>query len=109
MSVEDGICLAECLDRAKTTDDIPVVLRAFEEIRQPRCKLVQEWSAAQGQRATLPNGPIQEKRDEISRTHKAEAPQSPWDRVHINKNPESIVSPQWNAWLFRHDAFAYVS
>jgi salicylate hydroxylase len=109
MAVEDGICLAECLDRAKAIDDIPALLRVFQEIREPRCKLVQEWSAAQEQRATLPDGPMQKKRDEILRTHKAEAPRSPWDGVHIDKNPESIMAPEWDAWLQGHDAFAYVS
>lgn len=67
MAVEDAICLAECLDRAKTIEEIPAVLRAFQEIREPRCKLVQDWSAAQGERATLPDGPMQEKRDEMLR------------------------------------------
>lgn len=99
MAVEDAICLAECLDRAKTIENIPAVLQAFQEIRQPRCKLVQDWSAAQGQRATLPDGPMQEKRDEMLKKLSEVTYREPWNKTHVDKNPESIISPEWEPWL----------
>ncbi|CZR68717.1 uncharacterized protein PAC_18616 [Phialocephala subalpina] len=109
MAVEDAICLAECLDRAETIDDIPAVLRAFQEIREPRCKLVQDWSAAQGQRATLLDGPMQEKRDEMLKKLDTETFREPWNRVHVDMNPDSIMSSEWEPWLQGHDAFIYAN
>jgi salicylate hydroxylase len=44
MAIEDAVTLVECLERVKTADSISNVLKAFQEIRGPRCKLVQEWS-----------------------------------------------------------------
>lgn len=42
--VEDAACLAECLDRASSTIDIPKILKAFEAIRKPRTDKVREHS-----------------------------------------------------------------
>ncbi|CZR68905.1 uncharacterized protein PAC_18806 [Phialocephala subalpina] len=40
MAIEDSICLAECLARAKSTSDIPKALKMSEAIGKPRTKLV---------------------------------------------------------------------
>jgi len=48
MVIEDAATLAECLERVKTANGISNVLKAFQEIRGPRCKLVQEWSIIKG-------------------------------------------------------------
>jgi 2-polyprenyl-6-methoxyphenol hydroxylase-like FAD-dependent oxidoreductase len=108
MALEDTVTLAECLERASTTNDIPKVLKAYQEIREPRCKLVQTWSSTQGKRVTIPDGPVQEQRDKRFGTQNAWIPHPPWDGVQIDELPE-LDSPYWAAWLSGHDAVAFVS
>ncbi len=40
MALEDAATLAECLERVDLSG-IPEALKAFQKIREPRCKLVQ--------------------------------------------------------------------
>jgi salicylate hydroxylase len=109
MAIEDAVTLAECLERAKITDDIPKYLRAFQQIREPRCRLIQDYGAAQAHRATLPDGPEQKDRDKRFKANNTFTPQSTWDGVHIDQVPESFNDPEWTPWLFGHNAFAFVS
>ena len=108
MGLEDAATLAECLERAENPQDIPQMLKALQEIRQPRCKRVQEWSGKKGQRATLPDGPEQEKRDEDLKLFNAWVEAEPWDKVHVDEIP-ALESPVWKAWLNGHDAVGFVS
>lgn len=108
MALEDAVTLAECLERAQTTSDIPQVLKAYQEIREPRCKLVQTWSSTQGDRTHIPDGPVQEQRDKLFKEHNAWVPRPPWDGVHVDELP-TIESPTWTSWLQGHDAVAFVS
>lgn len=108
MALEDAATLAECLKRAETAKDISKVLKVFQEIRGPRCKKVQEWSAVKGKRATVPDGPEQEQRDKNLKTYNAWVKAKPWDGVPINELPE-LESPNWKAWLNGHDAVGFVS
>ncbi|KAK5701678.1 hypothetical protein LTR97_004496 [Elasticomyces elasticus] len=107
MALEDAVCLAVCLERAKDVKDIPAALKVFQDIRQPRCKKVQEWSATKGQRARLTGGSNQQERD--SKIVKANAwiKADPWDKVHIDELPE-FEAPNWKAWLSGHNAVDYV-
>jgi salicylate hydroxylase len=109
MAIEDAVTLAACLDRAKITDEIPQYLRAYQKIRQPRCKIVQEFGSIQAKRATLLDGPEQQERDKRFKTHNAFAAQKTWDGVHVDEVPGSINSPDWMPWLLGHDAVAFVS
>ena len=108
MALEDAVTLAECLDRATATSDVPLMLHAFQDIRQPRCKRVQEWGARKGARAILPDGLEQEKRDRNFALYNAWINADPWDQVHINELPE-LESGNWKAWLKGHDAVYFVS
>jgi salicylate hydroxylase len=83
-------------------------MKAFQEIREPRCKLVQEWSFIQSKRATVPDGPEQEARDKKFKTFNSWNSMTPWDGVHIDELP-AIDSGNWQAWLCGHDAVAFVS
>jgi hypothetical protein len=103
MAIEDAVTLAECLERARTTDEIPKYLRAYQRIREPRCKLVQEFGSTQGKRATLPDGLEQEERDRRFNAHNAFVKQEKWEGVHVDEVPESINSPMWMPWLLGHD------
>jgi 2-polyprenyl-6-methoxyphenol hydroxylase-like FAD-dependent oxidoreductase len=42
MALEDGVTLAECLEGAKTPENIPTALRKYQDIRKTRSKLVQD-------------------------------------------------------------------
>ena len=108
MALEDAATLAECLERAEAAEDIPKVLKSLQEIREPRCKLVQEWSAIKGKRATIPDGPEQEQRDKNLKLNNAWVKAKPWDGVHVDELPE-LESPNWKAWLNGHDAVGFVS
>ena len=60
-------------------------------------------------RATLPDGPEQVKRDEMKKAAYNVATQKKWDGVYINRVPDGPQSPEFSAWLLRHDAEAFVS
>ena len=108
MALEDAVTLAECLDRAADRTQIPKVTRAFQEIRQPRCVRVQEWSARKGRRATLPDGPERIARDLKLKLVNAWVKADPWDNVHVDELPD-FESPNWKAWLSGHNAVDFVS
>jgi salicylate hydroxylase len=110
MALEDGVTIAECLERAKTLEDIPTALQKYQGIRKPRCKLVQDWGASAAKIATLPDGKEQEERDRMYKAHNNHIQQKPWGGVHIDEIPEDgIKSKNWFAWLRGHDAIAFVS
>ncbi|OAA53000.1 Monooxygenase, FAD-binding protein [Cordyceps fumosorosea ARSEF 2679] len=60
-STKDGTALAECISRALRLDDIPKVLPAFQEIRKPRCEIIQAGSRANGDIWHLPDRSEQER------------------------------------------------
>lgn len=42
MSIEDGVCVAELLARITDRSQIPRALKAYQELRLPRCTFVVE-------------------------------------------------------------------
>ena len=62
-SIEDGAALAALLNAMP--DDVPDALRRYETVRKPRATRLQEMSAANRTRFHLPDGPEQQKRDEL--------------------------------------------
>lgn len=63
MATEDAGALSVALGRAKTTEDIPRVLRAFERARKWRCEAVQAQARRNGDMIHMPDGEEQENRD----------------------------------------------
>jgi salicylate hydroxylase len=99
-SIEDGACLAECLERAQKTEDVPVLLRAFEDIRKPRCEIVQEGARSNGDIWHLPDGPAQEQRDRNwERTLEEMRVAAKNDR----QDPNRWSDPEFQPWLFGYD------
>ncbi|OFW97275.1 MAG: monooxygenase [Alphaproteobacteria bacterium RIFCSPHIGHO2_12_FULL_66_14] len=82
-AIEDGAALASLLKA--TPDDVPAVLRCYEEVRKPRATRLQEASAANRTRFHLPDGPEQQKRDNVM----AKSGDRSLDNI---------------AWLYDHDA-----
>ncbi|OQO05913.1 hypothetical protein B0A48_10009 [Cryoendolithus antarcticus] len=108
MAIEDAVSLSACLDRAEAATQIPELLKIFEDIRRPRCNLVQEWSATKGERARLTSGPELEKRDSTFASANAWIKAEPWDKRHIDDLP-AFEAPNWKAWLSGHDAVDYTN
>ncbi|KAK6440732.1 hypothetical protein LTR95_003031 [Oleoguttula sp. CCFEE 5521] len=108
MAIEDAVSLSACLDRAAAATQIPELLKIFEDIRRPRCNLVQEWSATKGERARLTGGPALEKRNSTFASANAWIRAEPWDKRHIDDLP-AFEAPNWKAWLSGHDAVDYTN
>jgi len=108
MAVEDSACLAECLSRAKSTSDIPQALKAFEIIRKPRVNMIGALAERNEQTWQLPDGPGQQKRDEMMKKIPIGAAQD-WDGKHIDEPPGLPPNPLFWPWIFGHDVIDFVS
>jgi len=82
-AIEDGAALASLLEAMP--DDVPGALARYEAVRKPRATRLQEVSATNRKRFHLPDGPEQQKRDELMLTS--------GDRTFSALN-----------WLYEHDA-----
>lgn len=103
MAVEDGIALAECLARAKSTSEIPALMRFFEDLRRERCYIILDGARGNGGVWHLADGPEQQKRDERMRLG------STAKVVAANPdNPNKWSDPKFQPWMFAHDAFEHV-
>lgn len=110
MGIEDAACLAECLDRAKSADDIPRLLKTFEIIRKPRA----EWTVARGRVVAkmfhLPDGEEQRARDErLGKSQFGMHVNGEWDGKHVDEIPENWEHPLIFPYLSGHDVVDYVS
>ncbi|PSN71900.1 FAD/NAD(P)-binding domain-containing protein [Corynespora cassiicola Philippines] len=64
-SLEDGATLGILLSKVDFREDLPNVLRLYEELRKPRSTALQKGSMKQRQVNHLPNGNEQEERDRL--------------------------------------------
>lgn len=104
--IEDGACLAECLDRAQTLDDLPRVLSAYQAIRRPRAEYCVQRARNFLAVLQLPDGEAQEQRDAVwSRVMQEGA----WDGEHIDEPPEPSDIRLADGYVRGHDVFSYVS
>ncbi|KAF1964613.1 FAD/NAD(P)-binding domain-containing protein [Bimuria novae-zelandiae CBS 107.79] len=62
-AVEDGGVLASCLARAKSLEDIPLALAAYQKIRKGRAEQIQEAALNTGLYKALDDGTEQRERD----------------------------------------------
>jgi salicylate hydroxylase len=82
-AIEDGAALATLL--AAMPGDVPGALQRYEAVRKPRATRLQELSAINRTRFHLPDGPEQQKRDEL-----------------LVANGDRTFSAM--KWLYEHDA-----
>ncbi|WEW58589.1 2-polyprenyl-6-methoxyphenol hydroxylase [Emydomyces testavorans] len=101
MAIEDGAALGECLDRARSTWDIPKVLHAFEAIRKPRCERVQAVARENEHIWHLPDGPQQVARDRVMKQKAEEV------KKETSWNPNRWSDEEFQPWLLGHDVFTY--
>ena len=104
-SIEDGACLAECLDRVTSRSQISTYLHAFESIRKPRTERVQQATRDSSGVWHLPDGPEQEARDLAFKNMASDARDEVADEALAKANPNSLSSKEFQPWLFGHDVF----
>lgn len=68
MSLEDAAVLGECLDHAKDLQDLRLALERYEVIRKPRVERIAEIARTNGTLWVVPDGPLQEARDQRFKT-----------------------------------------
>ncbi|KAK9449631.1 3-hydroxybenzoate 6-hydroxylase-like protein [Limtongia smithiae] len=115
MALEDGVTLAECLDRAHSKADIPKLMHLYEKIRKARCTRVQLGSMQNGDVWHLADGPEQQNRDSLMAAEEAKRvegakverkiPEPSMEIPSYNlKNPLFWSDDEFQPWLFGHDA-----
>jgi hypothetical protein len=111
VGVEDGASLAECLDRAKSVEDIPRVLKAFENLRRARAESMIELSRASMDLWHLPDGEQQRQRDAFwsKRGSLVGAGSKFGNSKPIDEPPTSIMDPLVQDYFRGHDAVDFVS
>ena len=86
-AIEDGAALAAVL--AAMPGDVPGALARYESVRKPRATRLQEMSAGNRTRFHLPDGPEQQRRDELM----------------ASQGDRSLAAV---TWLYEHDAAAAI-
>jgi salicylate hydroxylase len=113
-AIEDGATLAECVARARNTNDLPAVLKVFQIIRKPRCEKIQKGSMENGDIWHMPDGPEQVARDADMKVtmEKLAAKEAgtpiPKESKVVKSNPNRWSDEEFQPWLFGHDAIAHV-
>jgi 2-polyprenyl-6-methoxyphenol hydroxylase-like FAD-dependent oxidoreductase len=101
--IEDAAVLSELFRHASPQDDLQRLARLYEGIRQPRVKLIQMLALVNGVAFSFPDGPKQQKRDQIMQRR---PPNSP-DAI---PNPKArLGSLEFELWLDNWDAIQEVS
>ncbi|KAJ5118241.1 hypothetical protein N7526_009878 [Penicillium atrosanguineum] len=96
IAVEDGVALAQSLDRITSKAQIPRALSIFEGVRVKRANQMQEASLLQGKLWHFADGPVQKARD---------AAMSP----EVEGRPFSHSPNQWSDPATQMWCYAYVS
>ena len=111
MCVEDGASLAECLDRAKTVEYIPRLLKAFENLRRARAESMIELSRATMSQWHLPDGEQQQQRDAFWSKMESliTAGDNFWDKKPVDNPPTGFMDPLLQPYFRGHDAIDFVS
>ncbi|KAI9154772.1 FAD-dependent monooxygenase OpS4 [Paramyrothecium foliicola] len=65
-ALEDGAALGILLSKVKQPDELPRILKLYQDLRAPRSAALQEWSTKQRYINHLPDGPEQEERDRVA-------------------------------------------
>ncbi|KAL3452904.1 hypothetical protein BJX65DRAFT_302812 [Aspergillus insuetus] len=97
-SLEDGAVLGGLLGHMKSKSQLPAILRLYETLRKERGEAIVRETFKQRHDFHMPDGPEQEKRDEIF-------------RAQLDKNgeiegafPSRWTCPEVQPWLYGYDA-----
>lgn len=107
-AIEDGAALAECISRAKDSSMIPPLLKAFQNIRKPRCETIQAGSRTNGEIWHMPDGPKQRDRDRKMMMGRMDKTLKEGVTVSGTQNPNRWSDDQFQSWLFSYDTIEEV-
>lgn len=102
MATEDALALSMCIGRAKSTDDLPAVTKAFERSRKWRCEIMQAQSRRSNEVLHIADGIEQEERDK--KMGGLSCDESFWE---VDVGP--LMEPRFQGFLFGHDVKEHVS
>ncbi|KUJ15021.1 FAD/NAD(P)-binding domain-containing protein [Mollisia scopiformis] len=108
MGIEDSACLAECLARATSTDDIPKLLDIFQNLRLPRVDSVRDKARGMHKMVHLEDGPAQQGRDKMLKARPFMAVPIGWDKKHIDDSPGD-THPLYDAYLYGFNSFDHTN
>ncbi|EIN04666.1 FAD/NAD(P)-binding domain-containing protein [Punctularia strigosozonata HHB-11173 SS5] len=99
-ALEDAVTLGNLFSRLSSPQQIPAMLSAYEDIRQPRCAMLAETEKHTIHFVTMANGPEREKRDAGLRSALAAAKED-WDDAE-----EVLLQKTWGEFIrpFDHNA-----
>ncbi|KAH7922548.1 FAD/NAD(P)-binding domain-containing protein [Leucogyrophana mollusca] len=98
MSIEDAMTLSTLFSLPATRSQTPLLLAAYEELRQPRCAKTQSSERQKRDFICLPHGPEQRARDEGLREARSRALLD-WDEAD-----EEFLRDTWEEYI---DLFAF--
>ncbi len=93
MAVEDAVVLGSLFSHLRSMDQVPSLLRAYQELRQRRCKTLVEADIGNTRLMCLPAGPAADARDESLRRKYDD-----WDEGMLKASFEEIAE------VFAYDA-----
>lgn len=103
LSIEDGAALAEFLDRVTGLPDIPPVLRAFQDLRKPRCETISNAALSLVDLWHLPDGPEQEQRD-LKMKQQMDGVAESDGKLSLDSMRETFIP-----WMYSYDTIKEVS
>lgn len=102
MATEDAAALAECVSRAKSAEDLPAVLKAYERSRKWRCEIIQAQSRRAGEGLHIPDGQEQEARDR-------KMAGLPHDEDFWDVDLGPLMEEKFRGFLYGHNVVEHVS
>ncbi|KAF1732859.1 3-hydroxybenzoate 6-hydroxylase 1 [Beauveria bassiana] len=95
-AMEDGAVLGRLLGSIHEASRIPDVLAVYQEIRKVRVEKIAKQALKQRYNFHMPDGPLQEARDEAMTTH----------QQREEEYPSQWTCPIMQPWLYGYDAIA---
>ncbi|KAI3335799.1 hypothetical protein F4824DRAFT_144826 [Ustulina deusta] len=99
-AIEDGAVLGLLLGSIQTREQLPKVLRMYQDLRKARGDAIVKETFKQRDSFHMPNGPEQEARDELFLSQLGREPNAPF--------PSRWTCPQVQPWLYGYDAYREV-
>ncbi|KAH8810823.1 hypothetical protein F5884DRAFT_875731 [Xylogone sp. PMI_703] len=101
MAVEDAAALAASLKHVKDSErDLPNAISKWIEARKPRVQLAHAASYGHGLMLHIPDGPVQQARDDAMRPEVEGLP--------VKESPNQWTDPTLTQWAYGHDPVAEV-
>jgi salicylate hydroxylase len=100
MAVEDAAAMAATLTHLRSKDDLKTAVSKWVEARKPRVKQIHEASYGHGLILHLPDGPVQEARDQALRPEV--------EGKAVMESPNQWSDPVMSHFAYSHDPVAEI-